>query len=287
MIPLACTVRGCGQPLARHGRTWTCARGHAYDEARSGYVNLLQPQDRKSASAGDSKDAVDARARLLSRGVGRMLVDEIVRRATALASGDARSPSVVADLGCGPGDVLGTLTAARQFDAVGIDLSTAAVDFAARRFPLVTWVVANADRRLPLADDSVDVVLSIHGRRHPRECARVLKPGGWVIAAVPAADDLVELRERLHGARLDRDRAEAFVAEHSPFFGVRERAVVRERARLDVEAVHDLLRGTYRGARRSESDRVDALGPMDVTLASDVLMLQWAGRAGGAGRAGR
>ena len=279
---LACTVRGCGQPLARHERTWTCARGHAYDTARSGYVNLLQPQDRKSSAAGDSKASVEARARLLSRGVGRALVDDVVRRSAAIADACRGPVPAVVDLGCGSGDVLGALARVRTIDAVGVDLSTAAADLAARRFPSLTWVVANADRRLPLADGSVDLVLSIHGRRHARECGRVLKPGGFLIAAVPAADDLVEIRERLHGTRLDRERVDALLAEHAPLFHLLERGVVRERVRLDVESLRDLLRATYRGARRSASDRVDTLGPLDVTLASDVLVLRTE-RAGWAG----
>src|SRR4051812_46772176 len=68
--PLACSVRDCGLPLSRQLRTWTCGRGHSFDLARAGYVNLLQPQDRRSAYAGDQADAVAARARLLDNGIG-------------------------------------------------------------------------------------------------------------------------------------------------------------------------------------------------------------------------
>jgi 23S rRNA (guanine745-N1)-methyltransferase len=271
-VTLACTVRGCGQPLARRGRAWVCPARHTFDEARSGYVNLLQPQDRKSASAGDANPSVEARARLLERGIGHALVDDVVRRAAGLAVRRGNIP-VVVDLGCGSGEVLGTLAASHAIDAIGIDLSTTAADLAARRFPSLTWVVANADRRLPLPDHTVDIVLSIHGRRQPRECARILKPRGCLIAAIPAPDDLAELRERVQGARAARDRADAFLEEHAPFFTLRERSVVRERARLAPDALRDLLRGTYRGERRSAADRVEALSDMDVTLASDVLLL--------------
>src|SRR5882762_1394841 len=148
--PLACTVRACGLPLTRGGRAWTCPRGHAFDVARTGYVNLLQPQDRRSNAAGDRTKAVDARARLLARGIGRALVDETVRRAAALEVGD--EPPAVVDLGSGSGDVLGELASVRRVAGIGIDLSTVAAEHAARRFPDLTWVVANADRRLPLLD---------------------------------------------------------------------------------------------------------------------------------------
>jgi 23S rRNA (guanine745-N1)-methyltransferase len=280
---LACTVRACGQPLTRGDRTWTCGRGHTFDVARSGYVNLLQPQDRKSASAGDSKASVDARARLLARGVGRALVQEVVEDVGRVLSDPPGPPgpkgpglriqSVVVELGSGSGDVLGELARARPIEGIGIDLSTAAAEHAAKRFPALTWVVANADRRLPLVDRSTSLVISIHGRRNPAECARVLKPGGWLVVAIPAPDDLVELREQVQGARVERDRGEALLAEHAPFFTLRERGIVRERPRLDRNALKDLLRGTYRGERRSAAAGVEALDELEVTLASDVFLL--------------
>ena len=84
---------------------------------------------------------------------------------------------------------------------------TAAIERAARHFPDRIWVVANADRRLPLLDRSVDLALSIYGRRNPAEVARVLAAAGYLLVAVPAADDLIELRELVQGRRFERDRA--------------------------------------------------------------------------------
>jgi 23S rRNA (guanine745-N1)-methyltransferase len=275
---LACSVRDCGAPLTRSDRRWACARGHSYDVARSGYLNLLQPQDRRSASAGDLKASVDARARLLARGVGRALVDEIVRRAAAAGPDRLREGyggQVVVDLGSGTGDVLGELARVRPIEGIGIELSTAAVEHAAKRFPALTWVVANADRRLPLLDHSASIVLSVHGRRNPAECARVLTPGGWLLVAIPARDDLIELREQVQGEGIERDRGDALIAEHAPYFTLRERGVIRERARLDGDALRDLLRGTYRGERRSEAGRVKALGDLEVTLASELFLLAY------------
>ena len=238
--------------------------------ARSGYVSLLQPQDRRSPSPGDSKEAVAARARLLDAGVGRAAIEAMVG---AGLNAEVRGPLVGADLGCGSGELLGALAAARELCGVGIDLSTAAVDAAARRFPDQTWVVANADRRLPLLDASVHVVLSLNGRRHPEECARVVAPGGRLIVAVPAPDDLIELRAQVQGEGVPRERADAVIAEHAERFDVLERRTVRTRHRLEGDALRDLLRGTYRGARASTAARVEALEALDVTVASELLVL--------------
>jgi len=266
---LACTVRQCGLPLVRRERAMTCARGHSYDVARSGYVNLLQPQDRRSLTAGDTPASVDARARLLGSGVGRSILDGLVARAAAL---DLGSAATALDLGCGGGDALGALAAARMIDGVGIDLSTAAVTAAARRFPSLTWVVANADRRLPILDACASLVLSMHGRRNPDECARVLAPHGFLVMAIPAAEDLVELRESVLGERVERERGDALVVDHAPLFTLIERWTLRERHTLPRDRLLDLLRGTYRGERSSAAARIASLDRLEVTLASELFL---------------
>jgi 23S rRNA (guanine745-N1)-methyltransferase len=248
-----------------------CARGHAYDIARSGYLNLLQPQDRRSLSAGDSRAAVEARARLLAQHIGQPLVDAVSARVVT-ALGATPAGAVVADLGSGSGELLASVAARAPVDAIGIDLSTAAAEHAARRYPGVTWVVANADRRLPLLDRSVDVLVSVHGRRNPPECARVLTKGGHLIVAVPAADDLTELRAHVQGQAVERERVDALIAAHRDRFGLVDRVMVRDRQRVSAEALRDLLRGTYRGARLSAAGRMATLESLDVTFASEVMV---------------
>src|SRR5271169_3860635 len=96
-----CPVRDCHLALAREERRLHCERGHSFDVARSGYVNLLQPQDRRSRQPGDTPTAVAARRRLHDLGVTAPLLNGI---------GDmvAASPTdVVLDAGCGDGFYLG------------------------------------------------------------------------------------------------------------------------------------------------------------------------------------
>ena len=274
---LACSVRGCGEALTRHDRAYRCSHGHTFDVARSGYLNLLQPQDRRSTAAGDSAAAVSARARLLAHGVGASILAGIVSRAAAL---DLPPDPVVADLGCGSGDALAALAALRPIRGVGIDLSTAAITHAVKQSAgrpwtddvVLTWVVANADRRLPLRDGSVQLVLSLNARRNPAECARVLAPDGFLVVAVPASDDLVELRERVQGTRVTRDRTAGVMDEHAAAFEVVAKDTLRERHTLVGARLRDLLAGTYRGARTSAHGQVSALDALDVTLASDLIV---------------
>jgi 23S rRNA (guanine745-N1)-methyltransferase len=264
-------VRECGLPLARHERSYVCAAGHSFDVARSGYVNLLQPQDRRSPNAGDSKAAVAARAALDRLGFGHAVINAIIDKIGTL---QLHTDAVAVDLGCGSGEMLERLCRDRAMCGIGIDLSVAAIDFAARRCPGLTWIVANADRRLPLRDNSADVILSIYGRRNPAECARVLTSTGILVVALPAADDLIELRQFVQGRGVERDRVDGMLREHDMDFQLLERVAVRERVTLERNALLNLLRGTYRGARFKLSDRVAATQPMEVTSSSELCVLK-------------
>src|SRR2546421_5717515 len=118
---LLCTVRTCHQPLVREERRVICSRGHSFDVARSGYINLLQPQERRSKQPGDTSEAVAARRRLHDRGVTAPLLEAIV------AMANAKSHDAVLDAGCGDGYYVGSLNC----DAHGIDISIPAIDAAA------------------------------------------------------------------------------------------------------------------------------------------------------------
>jgi 23S rRNA (guanine745-N1)-methyltransferase len=281
--PLACTVRGCGARLTRTANTWRCEAGHTFDVARQGYVNLLQPQDRRSSDAGDSAEAVAARARSLERGHGTELFDALLELIRTLGLGPGH---VVAELGCGTGRLARRLVSELGVQVVAIDISRPAIVQAARDTaggPAPFWVIANADRRLPLADASVDLVLAVHGRRNEEEVARVLRDGGHWLVAVPAADDLAELRAGVQGSATERSRLDTLTealldAPGPPVLRPTERGVVRVRHVLGREELTDLCAGTYRGLRRSEAARVAALAPLEVTFASEWLVARRAVR---------
>jgi 23S rRNA (guanine745-N1)-methyltransferase len=290
--PLLCTVRACRRPLIRGRRAFRCDRGHSFDIARDGYVNLLQPQDRRSRRAGDPREAVEARAALLHDGIGAGNMRAIVS-AAALAL--PRTSPIAVDLGSGSGEVLRTLAELRPICGIGIDLSTAAAAHSARSVTLtqppaltsqtsavavvsisseLIWVVANADRVLPLADGSVDLIMSVQGRRNPAECRRILAECGRLLVSVPAPDDLVELRQAVQGAGTHRDRSEDLIRTHEPWFRVVELQRIEEKHVLEHEALLNLLRATYRGTRASMADSVTALTSLEVTLASDVVLFE-------------
>jgi SAM-dependent methyltransferase len=109
----------------------------------------------------------------------------------AIAQTLASSPNdIVLDAGCGDGFYLGSLARQIGFDAHGVDISTRAIEVAARRYPECEWIVANADRSMPYADKSFSTVLSITARMNPGEFRRLLRDDGRLLVALPAPEDL-------------------------------------------------------------------------------------------------
>lgn len=253
---LLCTVRNCRLALVREERRMVCPRGHSFDIARSGYINLLQPQERRSGQPGDTAAAVAARRRLHDRGVTEPLLRAVVE-ITAASAGD-----VVLDAGCGEGYFPGTLARRTGAGVHGIDISIPAVEAAARRYPECEWIVANADRFVPYADRSFSIVLSITARMNEGEFRRVLRDDGRLLVALPAPEDLIELR----GA--GRDRVARTIRTFARDFQLAGQRRVTTAADLDAAAVEDVLLSIYRPMRSQPA------GAMRLTFSMDLLLFR-------------
>lgn len=266
---LSCPVRDCGLPLERHDARLSCAARHSFDRARQGTWHLAQPQDARSREPGDSAESIAARARLFERGLG-----PAVARAVARLAGDWSGSAL--DLGCGGGALLAALHAAPSKaprHLHGLDLSEAATRMAARR-RVAAIFVANADRRLPFLDHSLDLATSVDGRRPRDELARVLKPGGALVVAVPAHDDLLELRAAVLSRGDPLPGGDGLVAELAARFRLVERVRVEEGADLDSAGLADLASATYRLARLRERERLASLARARVWWRHDVLRFE-------------
>ena len=193
---------------------------------------------------------------MFDRGIAQPLLRGIAE-ILAPSAGDT-----VLDAGCGNGDYLGTLAREFGFAGHGADISTAAIDAAARRYPEREWIVANADRFIPYGDACFSIVLSITARMNSDEFRRVLREDGRLLVAVPAPDDLIELRG------VGQDRVERTVQAFARQFTLVERRRVTTRADLEMDAVHDVLHAIYRPLR------ADEVGAMKLTFSLDLLVFQ-------------
>jgi len=118
---------------------------------------------------------------------------ELVRELLLKYCGRQRGRTRILDIGCGGGAGLVVFSSLGR--AIGLDRSEEALRLSRSRgdFPLV----CGAAERLPLIDDSVDVITALDVLEHipddaaaAAEMARVCKPGGLAIITVPAYQSL-------------------------------------------------------------------------------------------------
>ena len=183
-----------GSPLLFVNHALSCSNGHQYDIGKPGYANLLSAQHKRSKAPGDSKEMVNARTAFLSEG----FYDPIARDIAELIAAQTQSELTLVDAGCGEGHYLekiDSLTEAR-LNLIGFDISKWAIQRAAKRCQ-GTWLVAS-NKRIPLADNSANVVLDMFGFPNFDSFARILKPDGKLICVTPGDKHLIELREIIY-----------------------------------------------------------------------------------------
>ncbi len=221
-----------------------------------------------------------ARHRWLARGYAAGLIEALGPwienlPATNQPTSEPTSPPRTLDLGCGDGFFGPALFPNCADSYCGIDLSKRAIKLATKGWPDATWVLANADRILPVADASVAQLVSLFGRRPAAEIGRVLAPAGICVIAVPGEDDLIELREQVQQAGHRRSRWETVVEEMSAVgLDFVEQKQWQHRVELERDAIIDALAMTYRAGRHSRQQRVESLNAMKVTLAADLILLR-------------
>jgi 23S rRNA (guanine745-N1)-methyltransferase len=197
----------CAGLLSRRDGSVSCAKGHSFDVARSGYLSLL-PGDARLGSA-DSAEMVAAREAFLRAGHFDPLAEALGEEAERAGL----PPGCVLDLGAGTG-----LYLARLLDrlpgrpGLALDLSKHALRRAARAHPRIAAVGCDAWRRLPVRDSAAALVLNVFAPRDGAEIARVLSPGGALLVVTPTAGHLAELVGPLGLLTVDERKQERLAA---------------------------------------------------------------------------
>lgn len=231
----------CGEAMRATAPAVVCHTGHSFDRARQGYLSLFGPRGRRFP--GDTADQVAARDRVLSSG----LFDGVLDALAGVARTAPGSLRVVLEAGAGTGhylagvlDAVGRAGGGADVVGIGTEISAAAARRLARAHREAAALVADTWDRFPLADDSVDLVQVVFAPRNPPEFARVLRPGGTLVVAVPGHGHLEPLRSAGgllepapdKAARLDTELAAAF--EPGPVHVVDQLAEVPASVAVDL-----------------------------------------------------
>ncbi len=195
----------CKSELTLSEKSYRCENNHCFDLGKAGDLNLLLVNQKHSKSPGDSKEMVNERHYFLESGAYSPIAELLAKTVMKLTQGE---PRVIADAGCGEGYYLRQVqrlcfSHSEYFDNngglfVGWDISKYAVQKAAKfaNFSALWLTASNA--HIPLADNSVDILISAFGFEVSEEFARVLKPNGYVITLDAGENHLLSLRKVIY-----------------------------------------------------------------------------------------
>jgi 23S rRNA (guanine745-N1)-methyltransferase len=277
---LACPV--CDAKLTARAAVAACPNGHAFDRARSGYLNLLLSNEKRSKEPGDSPDMMRSRRAFLHGG----FYDRMAAAANTavIETLTGRTDGQVADLGCGEGFFTARLHSALSAaktpacTCYGVDISRSWVKMGTAYDRGIIWVVASLHHS-PFLPRSLDVALSMFAPIDAPDLHRILRADGAVVTVTPGPDHLDTLRAIIYASVKPHPPAPALMAGETRFEQTASRRV-RYPIVVDTTAqIVNLLAMTpyYWNINRATRARIEALSRLELTVDADVSVFRPAG----------
>ena len=253
-----------------------CQRGHNYDLAKQGYVNLLLKQGKSDYD----KKLFAARRVISASGFFEPMLNTVSKLISKEAAREASDGIRLLDVGCGEGSHLARIISNLEgkktphLFGVGIDLSKEGIRVAAKEHQRIIWCVADL-AKLPLQKEQFDVVLNILAPANYGEFKRVLKEHGLLIKVVPASNYLIELREILFKGTDQEFYNNDSVKQH---FANNFRLIKEEQICYKVMLKGDNLEHLIKmtpltwNANQEQLDEIIKVGLASITVAFDVLV---------------
>lgn len=221
----------CAGELQLEPSAGRCERGHSFDVARQGYLNLLAQAQPANA---DTPAMLAARGRVLASGV----FDPLVNLVAQYARGSRR----IVEVGSGTAHYLRRCLADEPHArGVALDVSVAAAKVAARADPRIAAVVADVWAGLPVRDGAVDAVVCAFAPRNLAEFARVLRGEGRLLVLTPNPGHLAALREHHGLLGIEPDKQQRLLAAAAEFFDLHGTARLRTPVELSAELAGDVI----------------------------------------------
>jgi 23S rRNA (guanine745-N1)-methyltransferase len=179
-------------------------------------------------------------------------------------------PGAILDVGAGTGHHLArVLDALPDARGLALDASPPALRRAARSHPRVAAIGADAWKPLPVRDGVAGIVLSVFAPRNADEMARVLAPGGAVIAVTPTTRHLHELVGPLGLLSVPDDKADRLDAQLASHFTLSDRRTIEHAMFLTRDETAQIVRmgpSAWHVEEQSVAERLAALpDPLAVT----------------------
>lgn len=200
---LKCPV--CNLSLKKCEKQYVCLNNHSYDIASKGHINLLLANQKKTKDPGDSKEMMEGRRDFLNKGYYHIFSEALNKVIISNISG---SNVNILDAGCGEGYFLSRLKEAvyrkeynntlnKEFNFFGVDISKAAVTYAAKRDKKINFIVGS-NFNLPIMSNTIDIIIRNFAPSDEIELKRVLKDNGKLVVVTPGIQHLYGLKEILY-----------------------------------------------------------------------------------------
>ncbi len=252
----------CSEVLIEDNLSLSCSNKHNFDKAKSGYVNL-HVNNNSSKSHGDNKLMVQARSAFLNQGYYSYLKDALVELIKAI------NPQLVVDCGCGEGYYTRAIQEAlNQSKVIGIDLSKEAINYAAKRDKQSSYVISSI-YKVPLHNQTADVVLSMFAPVALDEFERLLKKGGSLIVVSVGKGHLMQLKEKIYSEVYDNEQE--FIVD-SRFKLINHHQLTSEvTMNTQEDIMHCFMMTPYfYHTKKEDQDKLVQLTSLTTTLAFDV-----------------
>jgi 23S rRNA (guanine745-N1)-methyltransferase len=195
----------CGEELNSNGKSLFCQNNHNFDTAKSGYTNLLLSQTVKAKHHGDDKLMVRSRQSFLNKGYYKPLLELVCDTVKGYAFTGCR----ILDAGCGEcwytANIYEYLVNNKITpEMFAVDISKDALAAGAKRNSKIELAVASVFR-LPVKENSCDMLLSFFAPFSSEEFSRVLKNDGILIKVFPLEKHLWSLKAAVYDRPYEND----------------------------------------------------------------------------------
>jgi len=211
----------CKSLLHQLDKTVKCENGHSFDCSKEGYINLLLANQKKKNNPGDNKIMLNAREAFLATGHFDFLIESIESTINSFDLFPTTEDGMIhlLDLGCGTGFYTRSIFNQKKVKKIGIDISKIGIAKASIKDKNSIYLVGSVFN-LPIADDSIDLLLNIFAPIHLQELQRVLKPGGYFIKVVPSGNHMKEVAELVYEEFIPHQSSFKESLESNSFFQI-------------------------------------------------------------------
>lgn len=264
----------CKSVITPEEKTYRCPEGHAFDISKDGYINLLLPNQKKKLNPGDNKAMINARDLFLQKGHYDFLLDHIdltISTLGLLKSNTSKSHHLL-DIGCGTGYYTRRLFNKYDIIKTGLDISKEGVSKASKKDKKNTYVVGSAFN-LPIADNSVDLVLNIFAPADLTEVNRVLKTDGVFIKVIPEGNHMEEVANLVYDTFIPHKSTIESELEKDNGFEVLDSQQIGNSLTLASTDIQNLITMTPYFYKFNKED-IDKLQTLSVSLSFKVIIIR-------------